>query len=77
MSWHWAVSIGIALVAAFLQDITLAGRQLKRKANALETAARRWSAGDYAARTDLRETLPSIAWRNVRRHGGSCAQERG
>ena len=54
MSWYWAVSIAIALVAAFFAGRYAAGRQLKSKANALEAAARRWSAGDYAVRTGLR-----------------------
>jgi signal transduction histidine kinase len=54
MSWYWAVLIGIALVAAFFAARYGAGRALKRTANALETAARRWSAGDYTVRTGLR-----------------------
>jgi signal transduction histidine kinase len=54
MSWHWAVLMGFALVAAFFAGRYAAGRALKRKANTLETAARRWSAGDYAVRTALR-----------------------
>jgi len=54
MSWHWAILMGFALVAAFFAGLYAAGRALKRKANTLETAARRWSAGDYAVRTALR-----------------------
>jgi signal transduction histidine kinase len=54
MSWYWAVLIGIALVAAFFAARYGAGRALKRTANVLETAARRWSAGDYTVRTGLR-----------------------
>src|SRR4051812_35502000 len=54
MSWHWAVLIGIALVGAFFVLRYAAGNALKRKANSLEIAARRWSAGDYTVRTGLR-----------------------
>jgi signal transduction histidine kinase len=54
MSWYWAVLIGIALGAAFFAVRYGARRALQRKANSLETAARRWSAGDYTVRTGLR-----------------------
>jgi signal transduction histidine kinase len=54
MSWYLAVLIGLALVAAFFAARYAAGRALQRKVNSFETAARRWSAGDYSVRTSLR-----------------------
>jgi two-component system, sensor histidine kinase len=53
MSWYLAVFIGLALVAAFFAARYATGRALQQKVNSFETAARRWSAGDYSVRTGL------------------------
>jgi signal transduction histidine kinase len=54
MTWYLAVLISVALVAAFIAARYTASRALQRKLDSFETAARRWSAGDYSVRTESR-----------------------